>query len=273
MTKENKLYKTGEVAKMFSIKKDTLFYYDRSGLFATKYRKGNTRYRYYDSSQIKILDTILSLREMDIPIEQLRQYLEDINNNSFLDLMELENKKLDAKIQDLTIKRKIIAELSKKMKKAMECEYDKLYIIEEMPRYYLSLPIKKRGKSIEEDWNKAYEEFWNSVDSNEIITNGSILPKENFLAGKYSELSYITGFTIRKSDKSTCKGLYANFYIKCAYSDLVNKYKLFQEALSKEGYMPVSDVHEEYIITSLSEKNEENFVTLLSVMVEKGSTL
>ena len=71
----------------------------------------------------------------------------------------------------------------------------------------------------------------------------------------------------------TCKGLYANFYIKCAYSDLVNKYKLFQEALSKEGYMPVSDVHEEYIITSLSEKNEENFVTLLSVMVEKGSTL
>ena len=269
MANEKKLYTTGELAKMFSIKKDTLFYYDKIGLFSPKYRKGNTNYRYYESGQIKILDTIISLRDMDISIMELKSYLKDINTDSFLNLMELENKKLEDRIKDFTVKKKTIAELSRRMKKARDSEYGRIFLSEEEPHYYFSRPIEKKGKNIEEAWDKAYEEFWSYIDSDRIITNGAILPRENFIARRYMEISHITGYTVEKSTNATKKGLYASYYIKGPYSILSEKYRDFHDTLTAEGYIPISDIYEEYIITSLSERNEENYVTLLRVMVEK----
>ena len=85
--KEERLYTTGEVAKMFAIKKDTLFYYDRIGLFSPVTRKGSTSYRYYSSKQLKILDTIISMRDMGVSIDELKEYIKDISSDSFLDLI------------------------------------------------------------------------------------------------------------------------------------------------------------------------------------------
>ena len=140
-TKESKLYRTGEMAKLFALKKDTLFYYDRIGLFSPKYRKGNTGYRYYDSGQIMLLDAIISLREMDISIPELKKYLKDMNSDVFLSLMELESTKIDAKIKDFTIKKKTISELAKRITKAKQSERKKLFITEEDRCYYLSEPF------------------------------------------------------------------------------------------------------------------------------------
>ena len=268
-TSEKRLYTTGELAKMFSLKKDTLFYYDRIGLFSPKYRKGSTNYRYYDSGQIKTLDTILALRDMDIPINELKSYLKDINTDSFLNLMELENKKLEAKIRDFTIMKKTLVELSRRMKKAKESEYGKLFFKEEDTHHFFSLPIIMKGKNLEEAWNKAYGEFWSYIDSDKIITNGAILPKSNFLSREYTLITHIIGYTVEKNADTTEKGLYANIYIKGSYDNLNAGYEIFHDAIVEAGYYPISDIYEEYIITSLSEEKEENYVTLLRVKVER----
>lgn len=268
--KEEKLYTTGEVAKMFSIKKDTLFYYDRIGLFSPNYRKGDTNYRYYSSGQIKILDSILSLRGLGIPIEELRNFLKDMNAESFLSLMDIECKKLEDTINNFKIKKNTIQELSRRMKQAKSIELGKLYITKEEAKHYFALPIIKTGNGEDEDWFKAYETLWNCMeDSSKVITIGSILPKNEFLNGNYSHISHIIGYTVSKNECIAPKGMYANIYVKGQNENLTQAYSLLKNELQKEGYIPASDLYEEYVIESTSERCEDEYITLINVMVEK----
>ena len=58
MKNNSVLYTPRQVATFYSIRKDTLLYYDRIGLFQPEIRKENG-YRYYSASQLAELDTIL----------------------------------------------------------------------------------------------------------------------------------------------------------------------------------------------------------------------
>mgnify|MGYP000470664597 CR=1 FL=1 len=59
---------TGELTQLMGITKHTLFHYDDIGLFQPKYinEKG---YRFYSIDQIDILNTILVLRDLDMPLK------------------------------------------------------------------------------------------------------------------------------------------------------------------------------------------------------------
>lgn len=63
-------YSTGEFASHFGIKKDTLFYYDKINLFSPAGVMENG-YRYYTASQIEPFRTLLSFRELNVPIKNL----------------------------------------------------------------------------------------------------------------------------------------------------------------------------------------------------------
>ena len=56
------------------ITKHTLFHYDDIGLFQPKYinEKG---YRFYSIDQIDILNTILVLRDLDMPLKEIQTYV------------------------------------------------------------------------------------------------------------------------------------------------------------------------------------------------------
>ena len=74
--KREKNYSTGEFARYFGIPKDTLLYYDRIGLFSPEFIAPNG-YRQYSASQIATFSILLSLREMDVSIQEIRQYLSE----------------------------------------------------------------------------------------------------------------------------------------------------------------------------------------------------
>ncbi len=71
--RKEKYYTTGEFARFFGIKKDTLFYYDRIGLFRPE-GVGENGYRYYSDAQINPFSSLLSLREMDVPLAEIQEY-------------------------------------------------------------------------------------------------------------------------------------------------------------------------------------------------------
>ena len=65
---------TGELTQLMGITKHTLFHYDDIGLFQPKYinEKG---YRFYSIDQIDILNTILVLRDLDMPLKEIQTYV------------------------------------------------------------------------------------------------------------------------------------------------------------------------------------------------------
>lgn len=57
---------------MHGINKKTLMWYDKSGLFRPALVNPENRYRYYSCYQSALLETILLLRELDVPIDEIQ---------------------------------------------------------------------------------------------------------------------------------------------------------------------------------------------------------
>lgn len=73
MKKVNTL-KISELADLVGINKRTLHYYDEIGLFSPEF-KGENDYRYYTLKQVFDLSLILSLKELNIPLAEIKTVL------------------------------------------------------------------------------------------------------------------------------------------------------------------------------------------------------
>ena len=69
------LYQIGDVAKMFHISVGTLRHYEKAGLLQPEYTDIETGYRYYSTRQFECLNTIRYLRVLDMPLEQIADFL------------------------------------------------------------------------------------------------------------------------------------------------------------------------------------------------------
>lgn len=74
-TYHQKTFTTGEFAKLLDINKDTLLYYDKINLFKPVGIHSNG-YRYYTFEQFNQFMAIHSLRQVELPIKELKTYFE-----------------------------------------------------------------------------------------------------------------------------------------------------------------------------------------------------
>ena len=100
---ENRLFKIGEVAKMYNVSMGTLRHYEKEGLLTPEYTDENTGYRYYGVRQLEVLNTIGYLGVLDMPLSEIRDFIQ----NRDVELIEekLLNQKeiVSAKIRDLEL--------------------------------------------------------------------------------------------------------------------------------------------------------------------------
>lgn len=96
MDKKN-LFQIGEVAEMFHLSVSSLRHYERCGLLRPEYTDPDSGYRYYSARQLEVLTTIRFLRQLDMPIVQIRD---------FLDSREIEKIRKMLKEQELEVQRR-----------------------------------------------------------------------------------------------------------------------------------------------------------------------
>lgn len=94
------MFTTGEFAKECGIKKDTLFYYDKIGLFKPAGVHPNG-YRYYTIAQFDTFSAIQSLRIANVSIEALQNYFTNPSLTSLHTLIGQQLQSLEAKIKQL----------------------------------------------------------------------------------------------------------------------------------------------------------------------------
>ena len=77
MDKKDKLLTIGRFAAMHGINKKTLMWYDEIGLFSPAAIHPQNGYRYYSYRQSPLLETILLLRDLDVPIKEIQAFVQD----------------------------------------------------------------------------------------------------------------------------------------------------------------------------------------------------
>ncbi len=90
-----------EFASLRGITAETLRHYDRIGLLKPAFIDSSTGYRYYSILQYEQLSTILELRQMGMSLSEIRNFFEDRNPHSALELLTERKLVLQAEIQKL----------------------------------------------------------------------------------------------------------------------------------------------------------------------------
>ena len=99
--KEEKLFRIGEVAKMFHISMGTLRHYEQSGLVLPEKIDERTGYRYYSLKQLEELNTIRYLRLLDLPLPQIAEFLENRDTQIMEDKLLKQKEMVQKKQQEL----------------------------------------------------------------------------------------------------------------------------------------------------------------------------
>ena len=68
----------GELAKLTGISKQILLYYDKNNIFSPSFVDDNG-YRYYSLSQYFSLEILITMRKLDIPLQDIMFYLKNKN--------------------------------------------------------------------------------------------------------------------------------------------------------------------------------------------------
>ena len=143
MENKNKLLTIGQFAALHGINKKTLMWYDEIGLFNPAVVNPENGYRYYNYHQSPILETILLLRELDVSINEIQQFMKHRSASSLAYLLEEKITDLDRTITHLKGVRKTLCNHYQNMNTLMTMDLSKINVVEKEARCLVTVDITK----------------------------------------------------------------------------------------------------------------------------------
>ena len=103
MQSKKDLYQIGEVARLFHLRISLLRHYDKTGLVTPEYTDPDTGYRYYSLRQFECLNTIRYLRALDMPLEEIADFLHNRDTGRIQELLSKQLVQVHKKQQELAV--------------------------------------------------------------------------------------------------------------------------------------------------------------------------
>ena len=103
MQSKKDLYQIGEVARLFHLSISLLRHYDKTGLVTPEYTDPDTGYRYYSIRQFECLNTIRYLRALDMPLEEIADFLHNRDTGQIQELLSKQLVQVHKKQQELAV--------------------------------------------------------------------------------------------------------------------------------------------------------------------------
>lgn len=128
--KKNELFKIGEIAKMFHLSVGTLRHYEKNGLIKPAYTDEMSGYRYYSTQQFECLNTIRYLRTLDMPLEEIKEFLENRNITNIQLMLKNQRERVIEKQRELERIEKKINNRLRYLDDALNSEFNKIVMKE-----------------------------------------------------------------------------------------------------------------------------------------------
>lgn len=213
-----KFFSIGEAAKTAGMTRETLRHYDRIGLVKPSKKDEWTNYRYYTEQDIVRLNTVNALKQMDLPLQEIKRVLEYDDLEKIIDFLSAAEKKADEKIAALRYSKKKI----QTAKSDYESKLQRQRRVEEVTVKYFPRRVIMLSQHLE---TPTLDNLWNYLSH----FYGQIEPsrREQFafedLAGVYTEngLSRLFAVCIRYDGTEGLKILPEGRYLcaECAEED------------------------------------------------------
>ncbi|MFC0561353.1 MerR family transcriptional regulator [Halalkalibacter alkalisediminis] len=262
---------TGQFAKLINVSKDTLFYYDKVGIFSPEIIASNG-YRYYSIYQSDVFSVISVLKELDMPLKDIKKFLDHRSPEKLILLLEKEEKALTTKINHLEKMRNLMAEKINVTKEAVELNTSEIVIVNKEEQFLVITDSKPltQDKNIYDSiyYHYNYLEEYNIVPS---ASEGWMISVENILKGENRRYDYLyTRVTQSKyANYQVEKGAYLVTYHTEGYSKIEQTYNRLVTYAKDHDLVLKGFFYEDILLDELSVKGFEKYLIKLSVPFQK----
>ena len=294
MGHDKKLYTIGDISDICNVPIKTLRYYDEIHLLVPTHRDAETNYRYYTEEQMITLYTIRKLKNYGFTLEQIRKLVYEGDVDMLGKSLEERLKKINEEIDSLqTLKGEIENTLKrvKKQKDILSCfnqSEDIESVITQDPEGIVLEFIPKSNcistRRVELNYQNAYVsvarwfEVFDIIKKNNLRSIGPLVltyhnePLEQFLKKDCDlEVSVpVYESLVNNKNFKTMGGYKAVTAIHVgSHSKIISTHIKAIKWINQHNYKISGPISEEYIISHINVKNENEYLTRIIIPVEE----
>ena len=269
LKEKNTLFTIGQFAALHEINKKTLMWYDEIGLLKPACIKENG-YRYYSCQQSTDLEIILMLRELNVSLEEIRQFMENRTIDTMESLMTKKIQELGQTISHLKSVQKMLYNYQRDMQALRSINLDKISLVKKEKTYLAAVPTTP-GTPLE----KEIEHVINETKKYQLrrlhdASYGSMIPVSCLYEGRFETY---TAMYIRIPFPTSKKGLhiqpagtYLQTFYKGSWDGLSERYKEILAYADKQG-LSLWDHAYETGLNELVIQRMEDYITQIEIPV------
>ena len=275
------LFKIGEIAELFHLNIKTLRYYDEIDLVKPEAVDPDTGYRYYSTRQFEQLNTIRYLRELGVPLSEIRDFLRCRETEKMEQILKSQIDQVEEKQKELElIKKKLSARI-----RSIQCAKAGELNAPEIKRFPVRLALLLRY-SIKPDSDLEYpiRLLAKEVPAASVFLGkvGLSVDLANIQRNRFGEYDYI--FLLLDDDEAEEQeknrgkesetvrfkgGSYAVIRFRGTHGDAEKNYRKLMLFVKKEGYEPAGHSLEITLIDAGLTTDEKQYVTEIQLPIKK----
>lgn len=264
-------YKISEISTLYNIGKDSLRYYEEIGILSPE--RNNNGYRLYSIQDIWKLNIIKDLRNLNFPMDVIKDYLENKTLENTLDILNEEIVLINKKLEQLNIQKDTIRDRIKSIVEDAAVENLEKIEIKEIDERKVIVLNDTFTRDEEADFlikklHRKHEDKLYLLGNNYV---GITMNLDKIKEQNYHSYTSVF-FVLDKDDKNYDRVIPGGKYITLSYKGSYEKTKKFlpmmMEFAKKNNLMIMSDPIELYRIDIHETSIVKEFLTELQMQVE-----
>lgn len=263
---------TGEFARLCGINKRTLFHYDEIGLLKPAYTSENG-YRYYSHRQLDLFLNIHILKELKLPLKEIRSYLDNRTAELMIGMAKREILQIEREIAKLKELQHVLEDTVTFAEEGLNAKQGEIRLEKQGEERLIRSGVLAGG-----DPHSAYLEWMNDFRKFEDLTQpdsssfvGTMLETLQLLQEEDPAVYFFVRTNSTRADLKTFikpKGHYAVGYHHGSYDKLDKTYASIFQFIEEQSLVPGEYAYEEYLIDEVAVKNAEDYVTRITMEVK-----
>lgn len=273
MDKKLEIYfTTGEFTKLCGVKKQTLFHYDEIGLFSPTLVKENG-YRYYSYRQLYTFTMILTLKNLHMPLKDIKTYLDTRTPENYIQLLEEKLSEVDSAIADLTEIKNRLTTATHHTVLALNTRHAQTVLVEQEEEYLIvSSNLSSATHKEFSTYMLEYIQFCKKYALTTHDSLGTLIKFEDIASGLqdcFTSLYAKTHDTTIPSIIIKPRGLYAVTYHHGSYETTHETYKKILEFIQRHHLEVGEFFYEDYLIDDIASCKPDDFVTRIMIQIKE----
>lgn len=268
--------KISEFAQVTGIARKKLIFYDKIGLLSPTTVNEQNKYRYYTYHQIDTANVITVLREIGMPLKEIKAYLCGRSPEKLIGMLDMQKKIVQEKIKTLMQINDMLDTRGDLIKKGLSADgnIDSIILKECGAMPILLGPELPADSHVLEGWYYLVD-FYEFCRQNRVIRGlptGTIISRADLLQGNTTHPSQYYYRPLSESsfpsNAQTPEGLYVIGQEHTEYA-MTSLYARLFRYIKDAGLRICGNAYEEYLLDEISTTDPAQYLLQIAIHVEK----